>query len=392
MALSTRPPPSLGGGSDDPGKDSPMKTLLIMTLLAFTCFAQTSPDAQPQKLDASAVYAKVLPSVVVIEVARSGDAFGLGSGVIVSADGLIATNHHIIKDAIGARVNIRNGDIFEDVTIVDYDERKDMALIKIKGANLPAATLANSDEIKIGAVVHVIGAPRGLEGTLSSGIISGIRRAEEISPDYSGFRLLQFTAPISPGNSGGPILDEAGRLIGIVCAYKPDGQNLNFGVPANYLAGMMNSAKGDGRALGKMPDKSKDASLRTAAVKRSPAEIITSAKTLCIWQTSGNPAMKVEINAKLFKWGKLTLVSNPEEADLVFEVVQTGNLEYYSPGSAASGAALLREPRSGIELWSVRKGGYWAMSGYSISKVARQIGDALIEFLESKGQTQKRKK
>lgn len=154
-----------------------MRTLLVITLLAFTCLAQTSPDAQLQKLDASAVYAKVLPSVVVIEVARSGGAFGLGSGVIVSADGLIATNHHVIKEAIGARVHLRNGDIFDDVTIIDHDGRKDVALIKIKGANLPAATLANSDELKIGAVVHVIGAPRGLEGTLSSGIISGIRRA-----------------------------------------------------------------------------------------------------------------------------------------------------------------------------------------------------------------------
>jgi len=371
-----------------------MKSLLLLTLLVFTSFAQTAPTAQAQKLDASAVYEKVLPSVVVIEVARTGGAFGLGSGVIVTPNGLIATNYHVIQDATGAQVQLRNGDIYDDVTVIDVDERKDLALIKIKASNLPAVTLANSDDLKVGAVAHVIGAPRGLEGTLSSGIISGVRRAEEISPALSGFRLLQFTAPISPGNSGGPILDESGRLIGVVRAYKPDGQNLNFGVPANYLVGMMGAAtSAAGKTLGKMPSKPA-ASLapRPAAVKRNPAEIIANAKTLCIWQTSGNPAMKAEIHAKLSKWGKLTLISIPEEADLVLEVVQTGNLEYYSPGSAASGAALLRELHSGLELWSVKKGGYWAMSGYSISKVARQIGDALIEFLESKGQLDKRKK
>lgn len=345
-----------------------MKVLICLVLLSLTAFAQPAPVSQAPKLDASAIYEKVLPAVVVIVVAKAGGQISLGSGVIVSSDGLIATNQHVVRDAISAEVYLRNGDTYDEVTIIDTDERKDLALIRIKAVSLPAVSVANSDDLKVGTAVHVIGAPRGLDGTLSSGIVSSIRRGDDIGPALAGFRLIQFTAAISPGNSGGPILDESARLVGIVRSYRPDGQNLNFGVPSNYLAGMMTAAPRAGQALAKMPQRAQEASQQTTAVTRTPAEIIASAKTLCVWQRSGDPGMKIEINAKLAKWGKLNMTSIPEEADLVFELVQTGMLIPGDAASAVSGAGLLRDLKSGLELWSVRKGGFWAISGWSAAK------------------------
>jgi S1-C subfamily serine protease len=206
------------------------------------------------KLEASSIYEKASPSVVFITCVDAKGNVSSGSGVILRADGIIATNFHVISDAVAAKVQLSNSDIYDDVSVLDTDERKDIAILKIKAVNLPALSVADSDSVKIGATVYAIGSPRGLTGSLSSGIVSSLRPASELSSELTGFRIIQFTAPASPGSSGGALLDDTGKLLGLVFANKPGGQNLNAAIPVNYVAPLAANAKGDGRSLKKMPN------------------------------------------------------------------------------------------------------------------------------------------
>ncbi|MFN0107398.1 MAG: S1C family serine protease [Blastocatellia bacterium] len=365
-----------------------LTTMLLNLVLAFvaTAYAQEKQNASA-KMDAPTLYEKSVISVVLITSIDKMDNLGQGSGVIVRSDGIIATNFHVIKDAVSARVQLRNGDIYDDVSIIDVDERKDIAILKIKAVNLPALSFADSDKLKVGSSVFAVGAPRGLEGSLSSGIISSVRTGSEVSPKFEGFRVIQFTAPISPGSSGGPLIDEYGKVVGIVFAFRVDAQNLNLAIPSNYISGMVTQANSEGRRLGKMPAQIQAQPSLSAKpfVKRPIAEVLASAKTICVYQPArGNPTVKAKVNERLTQWGRLTLVSSPEEADIILEVAQVGEYNMNDHlGSYSSAMAILREPGSSAELWTVSKGSYWSMSGFSIAKVSTQIGDAFVKFFES---------
>lgn len=228
---------------------------VILAFIATSRLELRCQITQPStKLEASSIYERAAPSVVFITCIDARGRGSSGSGVILRADGIIATNFHVINDATAAKVQLSNGDVYDDVSVIDTDERKDIAIIKIKAVNLPVLAVVDSDAVKIGAAIYTIGSPRGLTGSLSSGIVSSLRPANELSPELTGFRIIQFTAPISPGSSGGALLDDTGRLLGLVFAFKPGGQNLNLAIPVNYVIPLAVNAKGDGRGLKKMPN------------------------------------------------------------------------------------------------------------------------------------------
>ena len=221
--------------------------LLVVTIglaaSAITGFAQTG------RLEASTIFEKANPSVVLIHTVDSKNQAFSGSGVVLRSDGVIATNFHVIEGAVSAQVRLSNGDIYDDVSILDTDARKDIAILKIKAFNLSALAIADSDSLKIGAKVYTIGSPGGLTNSFSDGIVSSIRSATELSSDLVGFRVIQFTAPISHGSSGGALLDDTGRLLGLVFAFRTDGQNLNVAIPVNYVVPLVANAKGEGQLL-----------------------------------------------------------------------------------------------------------------------------------------------
>jgi len=156
----------------------------------------------------------------------------LGSGFFV-ADGVVATNLHVIGGAGSATARVVGQERTLHVTgIVGMDTLRDLALLRIEGASGQPLVLGDSRAASVGDVVYVVGNPEGLEGTFSQGIVSGIRR---ISSDT----LLQITAPISPGSSGGPVLDAHGDVIGVAVASFKEGQNLNFAVPTAYVVSLM---------------------------------------------------------------------------------------------------------------------------------------------------------
>ena len=176
---------------------------------------------------------------------------GLGSGFIVRNDGVIITNYHVIEGAYPALVKVKSGDIFDDISIISFDAKRDIAIIKISGFDLPMVNLGNSNDIRIGEKVVVIGNPHGFENTVSDGLLSQQRDTGQ------GYFLHQISAPISAGSSGSPVFNQKGEVIGIATLSDAQGQNLNFSVPINYARGMVNGpikyTLSEFAALGKEP-------------------------------------------------------------------------------------------------------------------------------------------
>ena len=211
-------------------------TVVILLLLCtkIVVFAQTAEQ----------IAEKALAATVYLEMKdRNGAILGFGSGFFVQ-ENLIATNLHVVQGAVSGTAkevgNQYTKYVIEGITATD--KTNDLALLKvvmfpnnpqlseIHRKLLPSQLLplGNSDNIKVGATVYVVGNPKGLEGTFSNGIISSRR-------DTDTKERLQMTAPVSPGSSGGPVLNDKGEVIGISYMTIEGGQNLNFAIPSNYL-------------------------------------------------------------------------------------------------------------------------------------------------------------
>jgi serine protease Do/serine protease DegQ len=166
---------------------------------------------------------------------------GLGSGVIISPDGYILTNNHVVADADELKVLL--SDERELVAkVIGADPKTDIAVIKIDGENLPAATLTDSDKLRVGDIVFAIGNPLGVGQTVTMGIVSALARTQVGVSDYQFF--IQTDAAINPGNSGGALVDADGRLVGINTAiYSRSGGSvgIGFAIPAAMVKVILKS-------------------------------------------------------------------------------------------------------------------------------------------------------
>ncbi|HLA28165.1 MAG TPA: DegQ family serine endoprotease [Syntrophales bacterium] len=155
---------------------------------------------------------------------------GVGSGFIMSREGYILTNNHVVEDADQIKVKLADGKEF-DGKIIGRDPKTDLALIKIQAASdLPALKLGNSDDLKVGNWVVAVGSPFGLEQTVTAGIVSAKGRVIGSGP-YDNF--IQTDASINPGNSGGPLINLQGEVVGISTAIIASGQGIGFAIPIN---------------------------------------------------------------------------------------------------------------------------------------------------------------
>lgn len=174
----------------------------------------------------SDLFEAVAPSIVVVYASSSDGKDGtLGSGVVIGA-GEVVTNCHVLKGSDLAEVKYRQREYLGELKHADFE--RDVCSLTVLGLRAPLAALGSTQSLKVGQKVFAIGAPKGLELTLSEGIISSLR-------EVAGGRYLQISAPISPGSSGGGLFDEDGRLIGLPTFYLSQGQQLNFAVPVEWI-------------------------------------------------------------------------------------------------------------------------------------------------------------
>ena len=210
-----------------------------------------------EKLSIQDMYEKVNPSTVLV-VADKGEQASIGTGVIMTADGYIITNAHVISGGKGCWIALDTGYTY-DAKLVGYSEERDLAVLKaVDAADLPAASFGDSDLCRVGDTVYAIGNPLGVElrGTLTDGIISAINRDVEV--DGRVMTLLQTTAALNNGNSGGPLINEYGQVIGIN-TLKMSGQSseteatvegLGFAVPISDACFVVNDIIANGRFRG----------------------------------------------------------------------------------------------------------------------------------------------
>jgi tetratricopeptide (TPR) repeat protein len=166
--------------------------------------------------------------IVVLTYDRKGKLIGQGSGFVVRQDGAIVTNYHVISNA--ANIKVRVGEkILEVEGLLHIDKENDIVILKAKGKNLKTVKTGDIEKLAVGEKVYVISSPQGLENTISDGILSGIR---EIEPER---KILQITAPISKGSSGGAVFNKNGEVVGIATFLIEEAQNINFAMPVNLI-------------------------------------------------------------------------------------------------------------------------------------------------------------
>lgn len=198
--------------------------------------------------------AKTKPSVVRLSVRdASGKELGSGTGFFVSNDGRIVTNFHVAVNGVTITAMNSEGREIKILGALVWSAESDIAILQAEPGEYPALEVGDSDAIRSGDEVFVIGSPLGLEGTLSAGIVAAIREkgvrdegpksnrpAKGLTTEAWG---IQITAPISPGSSGSPILDANGKVIAVAVGNRAHGQNLNFGIPSAIVTQMLGEIK-----------------------------------------------------------------------------------------------------------------------------------------------------
>lgn len=216
---------------------------LIWAILAAAGSASAVPSPEPLPLPDLA--ARVEPSVVEVlgKIEGSGDS-SYGTGFILHEPSLVVTNAHVVRGVSEPLVRTKEGALLASVKVLETDEKADLALLRVTGLRGQPLPLAPGGPPAVGTAVFAVGHPRGYEFTFSEGIVSAVR-----SLDPQGVELIQTTAPISPGSSGGPLLNAQGQVVGVCSLTLMEGQNINFAVPARLVLPFIERSLAVERAL-----------------------------------------------------------------------------------------------------------------------------------------------
>lgn len=177
------------------------------------------------------------PAVLMVSQRKAGggnssEQVGAGSGVVITPDGYILTNDHVVRGAEALSVTMQDGTTHK-AELIGTDPATDLAVIRASASNLPYAVLGDSNKLKAGQLVIAIGNPFGFNSTVSTGVVSALGRALRSREGRLIENVVQHTAPLNPGNSGGPLVDSRGRIVGINTAIIAMAQGIGFSVPAD---------------------------------------------------------------------------------------------------------------------------------------------------------------
>lgn len=204
-----------------------LSIILALAIIGVSAFVVVDKFAN-RKLSAEEIFNLIAPSTV--EINAIGDTFeSTGTGSFIDNNGTVVTNYHVIESCHTINIKTQDGKTYNVESVLGFDKDRDLAIIKADCQNESFITL-KTDGVKTGENVYTLGSSLGLTGTFSEGIISSASR------EIGGFDFIQTTAPISSGNSGGPLVDEYGKVIGITTGAFTEGQNLNLAIPSKAVA------------------------------------------------------------------------------------------------------------------------------------------------------------
>jgi S1-C subfamily serine protease len=183
------------------------------------------------------VVEKVGPAVASVHIRRAAQSpresgEGAGSGVVIAPDGFVLTNNHVVQDATQVQVSLTDGSMMP-AQIVGTDPATDLAVLRVSANGLPAADLGDSNMLRVGQLAIAIGNPYGFQSTVSTGVISALGRSLRGQSGWLIDNVIQTDVPLNPGNSGGPLVDSRGRVMGINTAMIYMAQGLSFAIPVN---------------------------------------------------------------------------------------------------------------------------------------------------------------
>ena len=209
------------------------QSIVTFNNIDFDVLNITPPHRQPAELSSEEVFTLCSPAVFYIEIYNSaGNIVGAGSGFFIDSTGTAVTSYHVIDGAHSAKITVSgSGGSFDVLGVYDYNKNEDWAVIKTDCTDVPFLKTGSTSTITGGSVVYAIGSPLGLQNTISQGIISNPKRT------INGIDFIQISAPVSPGSSGGALINRYGDVIGIVTGYFSDGQNLNIALPISSIDG-----------------------------------------------------------------------------------------------------------------------------------------------------------
>src|SRR5262245_60931575 len=187
------------------------------------------------------------PAVVNLRVGR-GQQMGSGSGVLFSPEGYLLTNHHVVGQASQVRVRLHDG---QELTgrVIGNDPWTDLALVRADGETLPYATLGDSAKLRVGQLVVAIGSPLGFESTVTAGVVSAVGRTLRSVTGHLVDNVIQTDAALNPGNSGGPLVNSLGQVVGINTAVIQPAQGICFAIPVNMAKHILPSLLRHGRVI-----------------------------------------------------------------------------------------------------------------------------------------------
>jgi S1-C subfamily serine protease len=223
-----------------------IKFIRLLVLLAL-CLAGTNVFGQSDNAAPTAQFGNQLSdSIVTIIVETNGQERAVGSGVVVRGDGLLLTAYHIVRDARGVKVRLHNGETYDAPEIVAFDQRRNIALLRIAAAGLQALPMRGVEEGLVGSRVFVVSSNEN--ESPAAGLLSSLSLSDEISGAGSGYRVLKFTAPVSANTAGSLLVDEKGRGVGLLAAF-PHSENQSYAVPFASVLGMTRAASGTTQSL-----------------------------------------------------------------------------------------------------------------------------------------------
>ena len=213
--------------------------MVCLKVLRNTALLATLTSNVPgQALSGDQILQKVSPAVVLVLVGRGdGQLAAAGTGLVVRPAGVVLTPNHIVSGMREAQVRLKNGEVYDRVELIACDERRDVAALRISATGLAVLPVGDSSNLKSGAPVFTISNGARLPWTATAGTLGATRMADEVPGAGSGYRLLQFTAPLPADIGGGVLVDGQGQALGIVVAFSP-GQNINYAVPLDSVAGL----------------------------------------------------------------------------------------------------------------------------------------------------------
>jgi S1-C subfamily serine protease len=214
-------------------------------------FREPRPERDARALDAYStavveVVERAAPSVVAVEVRGARAGGGAGSGVLITPDGYALTNHHVVAAGERVRVHLPDGRAIA-ATVVGGDAATDLALLRVQASALEFATLGSTKDLKVGQLVVALGNPLGFSETVSAGIVSAKGRVLRSVEGRLIDNIVQHTAPLNPGNSGGPLVTTTHEVVGINTAIIAAAQGIGFAVPADTATWVVTEILANGR-------------------------------------------------------------------------------------------------------------------------------------------------